>query len=256
MNLFRGSVSVIAEPGSTPEGRRDAFSALVGLAATVGCDVFKNQWVSNPQRLCDRRRAPEYLKAYEKISYPASTHEWLADLAHQSGLAYACSVYLPGDVQTVAPYCDFLKCASFEASDPEMHSALWPYRDKTIVSLGMDGNAAAWGGFYARLHCISSYPAPITEMNLRRIGVLDGLSDHSKHPQTGAYAVCAGAQIIEFHIRLSDTDPQNADYAVARDPEEAREYVRNIRFAEAAMGDGQRRVMPSEEKMLRYRVKP
>ena len=47
-----------------------------------------------------------------------------------------------------------------------------------------------------------------------------------------------------------------ADYEVARTPAEAREYVANVRLAEVMLGSGSRRVMPSEEPMLRYKVAP
>ena len=114
-------------------------------------------------------------------------------------------------------------------------------------------------------HCVSAYPAPIEEINLRVVrrltlgwyddGAIAGLSDHTLHPWTGALAVAVGAGMVEFHVRLNDTDPANADYRVARDPREAAEYVRNIRTAETMLGDGNKRVMPSEEPMLRYRVR-
>ena len=94
-------------------------------------------------------------------------------------------------------------------------------------------------------------------MNLAAIrrGNLNGLSDHSKHPWTGALARTAGAtDFIEFHIRFDDTARDHADFAVARDLCEAAQYIRNIRTAEAIFGDGEKRVMPCEQPMLRYRV--
>ena len=247
---------IIAEPGSTHEGNITAMLRLVELAADIGCGVFKNQWVSSPEELCSRRRAPEYLGAYRKISYPRVWHAVIADHCSMLSLRYACSVYLPADAPVIEPYCDYLKCASFEAGDPEMFEALWPYRRKTIVSFGMGGDSSSFGEFFARLHCISAYPAPDDQMNLAAIRDrgFDGLSDHSKHPWTGALVVAAGARIVEFHVRLDDTSPDNADYAVARTPEEARAYVQHIREAEAMLGDGRQRVMEAEVGMLRYRV--
>ena len=109
------------------------------------------------------------------------------------------------------------------------------------------------------LACTSAYPCPGNEAGLARIirspaDQCRGYSDHTRHPWTGAMAVCVGAKIIEFHVRLEDTDPKNADYAVARYPREAVEYVRNVRTAEKMMGSGASAVMPSEEKNMRYRV--
>lgn len=251
------SVMVIAEPGSTAEGRVGDFLSLISAAAAAGCSVFKNQYVSDPDQLCDRRNAPTYRDAYAKIAYDLSYHRALAAAARAHGMLYACSVYLPGDVARVEPFCDYLKCASFESGDQAMYRALWPFRHRTFVSFGMGGDPLHYQEFAARLHCISAYPAPEEQMNLARIGPhLNGLSDHSKNPWTGALAVAAGAKFIEFHLRLDTADPANADYAVARTPEQARVYVENIRLAERMLGDGRRRIQPAEEEMAKYRAQP
>jgi N,N'-diacetyllegionaminate synthase len=104
------------------------------------------------------------------------------------------------------------------------------------------------------LHCVSAYPAPISEMNLRAVG--RGLSDHSRNLLTGAVAVGAGARIIETHYRLDTCHPTNPDYAVAFTPAEFTQYVKNIRDAEAMMGDGVKKRQPCEEWAVPYRVTP
>ena len=83
---------------------------------------------------------------------------------------------------------------------------------------------------------------------------LSGLSDHTRNPLTGALAVAAGARYIETHFRLNDTDPACPDYAVSRTPDELYAYIRNIRQAEILMGEPVKRIQPSEEANLRYRV--
>ncbi len=250
-------VRIIAEPGSTAEGAAGTFVALISLAARIGCDIFKNQWVSDPGQLCERRRAPEYREAYAKIAYDPNLHGLLAAETRGRGMLYACSVYLPIDVAVVEPHCDYLKCSSFESGDSAMRDAFWPYRHKTIVSFGMGGDPRGYEEFAARLHCVSAYPTPEDQMNLGVIAKgLDGLSDHSKHPWTGALAVAAGARFVEFHVRLDEADPANADYAVARTPAEAQEYVANIRLTERMLGDGVKSIQPSERAMLQYLAKP
>ena len=92
-------------------------------------------------------------------------------------------------------------------------------------------------------------------MNLAALKQCDGLSDHSRHRWMGALAVAAGAEIIEAHLRLDDTDPENPDFATAFTPAEFADYVRNIRFAEAALGDGQKRLQDCERPMAEYRVR-
>jgi N,N'-diacetyllegionaminate synthase len=113
-----------------------------------------------------------------------------------------------------------------------------------------------WGVSADLLHCVSSYPAPIDQINLAvlRQGWCSGLSDHSRDLDMGMMAVCAGAKVVETHFRLYDCDPVNPDYPVAFDPGELAMYVGKIRKAERALGDGVKRVQPSEEWALPYRV--
>ena len=109
------------------------------------------------------------------------------------------------------------------------------------------------------LYCVSSYPAPNHQMNLAllRGGQYVGLSDHSRHVQTGALAVAAGAQVIETHVRCEGQDPLLPDYPHAFEPEEFASYVALIRDAEVLMGDGgAKRVQECEQEMAGYRVEP
>lgn len=266
---------VIAEAAATHDGDIEKALRLVDLAAEIGADACKFQWLSSPERLAERRRAAEYLDAYRLLAFPRQWFPLLTARCEERGIECMATCYLPEDVAVIAPYVTRFKVASFEATDAHFVAlhAEWP--DKPlIISAGMgadfSASVAAYMSGYRRqargpitiLHCVSAYPCPEDQANLAVLRAdifrdhlqAGGLSDHTRHPWTGALAVAAGARVIEFHIRLADTDPTNADYAVARTPEEALEYVRNVRFAEAAMGDGVRRVMPSEAPMLRYRV--
>lgn len=248
---------VLVEPGSIPEGDFDRMLRMIRLTAQIGADVFKNEWTSSPERMAERRGAAEYLWSYRKLAWPVEWHQRLANACKEQGLLYATTCYLPEDVNVVWPFCDYIKVASFEAGDLAMREALTPHLHRTIVSLGMGASAAVWEGAAARLHCVSAYPAPVEQMNLAAIRArgLDGLSDHSRHPWTGALAVMAGARFVEFHARLNDTDPKNADYLVARAPYEADEYVRHIRLAELMLGTGAPGAAPIEAGMLPYRVR-
>jgi N,N'-diacetyllegionaminate synthase len=169
-------------------------------------------------------------------------------------MAYACTVFLKQDVARVAPYVDYLKIASFEAGDNDLLAEAIRWHGRVILSTGMGyehcGSAKPW----AVLHCVSAYPAPMAEMNLRAMKHHKGLSDHSRHPLTGAVAVGARAKVIETHYRLDTCHPSNPDYAVAFTPAEFTQYVKNIRDAEAMMGDGIKRRQPCEEWALPYRV--
>lgn len=254
---------VIAEPGCTAEGSFDTMMRLLKTAADCGADIWKPQFTSNPERMCERRNAPEYLPFYRWLAWPTWWHSTFASESHRFGMKYAVSVYLPEDVETVAPFVDYFKISSFENTDSALRIAAEATRRDVIVSCGLGARPAHRSNAYW-LHCVSSYPAPIDETNLRAIhdsyecgevvGDFEGFSDHSRDLDMGAYAVCAGAQIIETHYRLYDCDPNNPDYAVAFDPGEFAMYVSRIRRAERVMGDGVKQAQPSEAAMLKFKV--
>ena len=277
---------IIAEAAATHDGDLEQALCLVNLAANVGASAVKFQWLSSPERLAERRHAPEYLDAYRLLAFPCEWFPVLRDHAKALGLEFLCTSYLPEDVPVVAEYVDRFKVSSFEAMDAEfvaMH-ARWP-RTPLVISAGMGADVEPALAVYRALRdalsgervgwpqpdilaCTSAYPCPGEAACLARLHPVTspypesdiwpssytGYSDHTRHPWTGAMAVAAGARIIEFHVRLDDTSPTNADYAVARTPDEACEYVRHIREAEAMLGSGENRIQPSESAMLRYRV--
>lgn len=260
------STLVIAEPGCTHEGSYDALVSLLHAAKDAGCNVWKPQWTSNPERMCERRhigldhpKRAYYLKAYSWLAFPVEWHADFSARCKQLGMQYGCTVFLPEDADRVAEHADYMKVASFEAGDSELLEAVLDastLRGRfVIVSTGMGREYAdTEAPWFFELHCVSSYPAPIDAINLSVLPKYSGLSDHSRDLDMGMMAVCAGAQIIETHYRLYDCDPQNPDYPVSFDPGELAMYVGKIRKAERAMGDGVKRIHPSEEWALPYRV--
>ena len=107
------------------------------------------------------------------------------------------------------------------------------------------------------LQCTASYPAEAEEMNLRVIttftkrfpGVVVGLSDHQNGIAMAVVAYTLGARVIEKHFTLNRAW-KGTDHAFSLEPAGMRKMVRDLRRAEVALGDGVKRVYPSEEKPL------
>ena len=104
----------------------------------------------------------------------------------------------------------------------------------------------------ALLHCVTSYPAPAGESNLRvipalsrRFGVPAGFSDHSLGTHVAVAAVALGARIIEKHFTLDRALP-GPDHRASSTPDELKLMVRQIRETESALGDGEKQVTPAE----------
>ena len=104
----------------------------------------------------------------------------------------------------------------------------------------------------AILHCVSAYPAPVGEVNLKamdtlreRFGCPVGLSDHTLGLEIPIAAVARGAVIVEKHLTLDKGLP-GPDHRASLEPGEMVALVRGVRNVEAALGDGAKRPMPSE----------
>ena len=261
---------VIAELGSCHDGSLEKMKRLILAAKECGADVAKGQYWSSADRLADRRKVPDsYREIYRRYQMPRDWLAYLAGYCESVGIEWMVTTYLPEDVATVAPFVKRFKVSSFEAGDDAFLSAYAPFDKPVMVSCGMRSgdevwrlSDTCWSLFrdVTLLHCVSSYPAPSSEMGLSvlRRGLddrmFDGLSDHSRQIDMGALAVAAGAEIIETHLRLDDTDPANPDYAVAFSSAEFAEYVRLIRRAEVIMGSGEKKLQECERAMSAYRV--
>lgn len=118
--------------------------------------------------------------------------------------------------------------------------------DLTEVALALDVIAAAGDPPVVLLHCVSSYPAPAKDCNLRAIETMrrafrvpTGWSDHTVGNEIALAAVVMGAAVLEKHFTLDRRLP-GPDHAASLTPEELTALVRGIRLAEAAYGTGEK----------------
>jgi sialic acid synthase len=108
------------------------------------------------------------------------------------------------------------------------------------------------------LQCTAAYPADVEELNLRVITTLRerypdyviGLSDHQDGIAMALVAYMLGARVMEKHFTLSHT-LKGTDHAFSLMPEGMRKLVRDLRRTPAALGDGVKKPMPSEDGALR-----
>jgi N,N'-diacetyllegionaminate synthase len=265
---------IIAEAGSCHDGSLEKAYALIAAAHDVGADIVKFQFWSSADRMAERRRTSKHLRdVYARYQVPKAWLPALWDECNRAGIEFMCSTYLPEDVATVAPLVTLFKIASFEAEDSALIRAHEPFLagKELLVSLGMNAspNFATLLPYsltskVRQLHCVSAYPAPVEALNLRTLWAdgegdraFAGFSDHSDPALTwtGALAVAAGAEIIEAHLRLEETDQGNPDAPHAMTPRQFDSYVRHIRFAEACLGAGDRQLQPCELEMAQFRVR-
>lgn len=267
---------IIAEAGVNHNGDTALALALVDAAAAAGADVVKFQTFTADSlvtRSADkaeyqRRRGAAGETQHEMLSrleLSRSAHEAIIARCRDRGIQFLSTAF---DVESV----DLLrglgvrlfKIPSGEITNLPYLRHIARTGGPVILSTGMatlDDVEAAIRALESAgtprdrltvLQCTTQYPAPFEDVNLlaipamsRRFGVAAGFSDHTPGIEAAVAAVALGATVIEKHFTLDRTLP-GPDHAASLEPAELAALVTAIRHIEAALGDGEKRPMPSE----------
>jgi N,N'-diacetyllegionaminate synthase len=265
---------VIAEAGVNHNGSLDLALRLVDAAAQAGADAVKFQTFSAAALASSAARQADY--QVRNLGRDGSQVDMLRALelgeadfaklkahAETQGLVFLSSPFDDGSADLllrldVAGY----KLGSGELTNHPFLAKLAASGRPLIVSTGMcdlDEVEAAAAVVRAHgdppvawLHCVSCYPAPAAEANLRAMDTLRqavggpvGMSDHSMGHAVALAAVARGASLIEKHLTLDRSLP-GPDHAASLLPADLAAAIADIRLVESALGDGVKRAMPSE----------
>jgi N,N'-diacetyllegionaminate synthase len=108
------------------------------------------------------------------------------------------------------------------------------------------------------LHCTTSYPTKIENVNLNAIKTLQkkfklevGYSDHTNGYMAAVGALCLGAKVIEKHITLNN-NLKGPDHKASLNPKDFINFCKKIRETEVMLGDGKKRINIAEAKNIRF----
>ncbi|HEX7074285.1 MAG TPA: pseudaminic acid synthase [Hyphomicrobiaceae bacterium] len=272
---------VIAEMSANHNGRLDTALKIVAAAKAAGADAVKVQ-TYRPDTITLNSDSEEFRirgglwdgrtlhELYEEAHTPWEWHPSLFKHARKLGITIFSS---PFDRTAVDMLEDLgapaYKIASFEAVDLPLIKYVASTGKPMIISTGMADaeeiqeaiDAAHAGGCreLAILRCVSGYPAPASDYNLRtipdmieRFGVVTGLSDHTLDNATAIASVALGASIVEKHFTL-DRSGGGPDDSFSLEPLELAALCTGVRTAWAALGSVDYGRKSSEQGNVKFR---
>jgi pseudaminic acid synthase len=272
---------VIAEMSANHNGSIDNAFKIIKAAKMAGADAVKLQ-TYRPDTITLDRDSEEFqihgglwngktlYQLYEEAHTPWEWHAPLFNYAHKLGIIIFSS---PFDNTAVDLLEDLnapaYKIASFEAVDLPLIKYVASTGKPMIISTGMADveeiqeaiDAARTGGCkeLAILHCVSGYPAPASDYNLktipdmiRRYSLVTGLSDHTLDNATAIAAVALGASIIEKHFTLDRTGG-GPDDIFSLEPFELAALCSDCKSAWQALGQVDYRRQSSELGNVKFR---
>jgi len=266
---------VIAEMSGNHNGDIERAFAIIDAAKQSGADAVKLQTYTADTITIDHDGpgfriegglwdGSSLYELYEKASTPWDWHGALFERGARQGITVFSSPFDNTAVDLLESLeAPAYKIASFELLDIPLIEKVSGTGKPVIMSTGMANlgeiedavNAAHGAGCaeIALLHCVSGYPTPVQDSNLRtlselasRFDVVLGLSDHTLSTATAVAAVALGASVIEKHFTLSRSDG-GPDAAFSLEPAELKQLCADVRISWEALGVGGFEQKPSEQ---------
>ena len=269
-------VFIIAEIGNNHNGDINLAKKLVDLAISAGADCVKFQ-LRDVTSLYRNGGKPDDASADLGAQYTLgllnkfqlSNEELIAifDYCKKNGTIPLCT---PWDTKSIAVLEDYgmeaYKVASADLTNHELLEALANTGKPLICSTGMSTESEiilsadflrSRGAQFVLLHCNSTYPTPLRDINLEYIknlqshtGSMVGYSGHELGIAVPVAAVTLGAKIIEKHFTINKNMEGN-DHKVSLLPAEFAEMVKQIRQVEESLGHRSNRIISQGEMINR-----
>lgn len=259
-------VVIIAEAGVNHNGSLDLALKLVDAAKEAGADAVKfqtfraeNLATTSAHKAAYQERTTSssetQFEMLKRLELDADAHRKLIEHCRSIGVQFLSS---PFDLESI-DLLEKLQVPLYKIPSGEITNLPFLRRiagkgKPVIVSTGMctlgeveeavqtlrDSGATD----ITLLHCVTEYPAPFAEINLRAMhtmrtafGLPVGYSDHSPGTEIAIAATALGAVVIEKHFTL-DRNLPGPDHAASLEPAELKQMVISIRHVQEALGNG------------------
>ena len=265
---------IIGEIGINHSGSLEIAKKLIDMANLAGCDAVKFQ-----KRTIDIVYTKEELETSREsvfgktngdlkrgLEFGKEQYDEINQYCKEKKIDWFSSCWDKQSVDFMEQYNPkYYKIQSASTTDIELLKYIKSKNRKMILSTGMSDieiirkavDILGEEGLII-LHCISTYPAKIENLNLNCIKTLKkefpksiiGYSGHEVGLSTSLAAFCLGAQVIERHITL-DRAMWGSDQAASVEPNGLIRLVRDIRTIEKAMGDGNIKIYDEERPIMK-----
>ena len=267
---------IIAEAGVNHNGDIEIAKKLIDVAAEAGADLVKFQTFSGDRLATSIAKQAEYQiqnteeiipqrTMLQKLELDENMHEVLIQHCEDRGIGFFSTGF---DIESVNLLIKLgqkrFKIPSGEITNLPLLRHIGKQKKQVILSTGMATFVEIENAIEALeqagtprdsitvLHCTTSYPAPLVDVNLKamqkigeKFNVEVGYSDHTTGLETAIAAVALGAKVIEKHFTLDRKLP-GPDHKASLEPEELKQMISFIRNIEILLGDGEKKLMPSE----------
>jgi pseudaminic acid synthase len=272
---------IVAELSANHNGSMERAKKIIEMAKISGADAVKVQtYTADTLTInCDKEEfciggglwnGRTLYDLYKEAHMPWDWHATLFAYARKLGITIFSS---PFDNTAVDLLEDLnapaYKIASFELVDLSLIKYVAMTGKPIILSTGMADveeiqeaiDVAYEGGCkeLAILHCVSGYPAPAADYNLRvipdmiqRFGLVTGLSDHTLDNTTALTSVAMEASIIEKHFTL-DRSQGGPDDSFSIEPEDLKQLCKQTRMAWESLGKVNYERKTSENENVKFR---
>lgn len=272
-------VFIIAEAGVNHNGSLEICKKLIDVSVKAGADAVKFQTFKAGKLVTTNAEKARYqienagtnesqIEMLRQLELSPNAHKDLFAYCRQKNISFLST---PFDEESADMLDDLgmeiFKISSGEITNKPLIQYIASKKKPIILSTGMSylgevENAISWideiwntldkKPQLSILHCVSSYPARIEDVNLRAIKTMEmafglpvGYSDHTMGTEIAMAAVAMGGKVIEKHFTL-DRDMEGPDHKASLEPEELGAMVTAIRNVEKAMGDGVKKPTKSE----------
>tara|TARA_B100002003_G_scaffold73286_2_gene68339 strand:- start:693 stop:1721 length:1029 start_codon:yes stop_codon:yes gene_type:complete len=272
-------VFIIAEAGVNHNGSLDICKKLVDVSAKAGADAVKFQTFKAGKLVTANAEKARYqientgtresqVEMLRRLELSTNAHKDLFAYCRQKNISFLSTPFDEESADMLDGLgMEIFKISSGDITNKPLIQHVASKKKPIILSTGMSylgevENAINWiceiwnsldkKPQLSVLHCVSSYPARIEDVNLRAIKAMEmafgfpvGYSDHTMGAEIALAAVAMGAKVIEKHFTL-DREMEGPDHKASLEPEELEAMITAIRNVELAMGDGIKKPTKSE----------